>query len=304
MTIYTKTILFLSSLLFLQGYLFQNLLLAFSGMLLLLFLVYTRMSIKENIGERTVKREILELQQFVNHPVNIKTTLKNEGGTMQLTVEDSLPEDATLIKGENKKTQLVNPADELLLEYQVAFSTRGTHLFTGLAMELRDHWNLFFTQETQPLTTELLVYSDPEEIKKAKQISAREHIEISMPSLIGTETVYEMEGVREYLPGDSLKEIEWKATSRLQKLMTKVFQKENVMNSVIMVDCSRNQKLSMPPPSQSISPTSSNPLVILSDSSPMMSLKHYKTFSLQRAINKYMMRSLTYQVRYKQASIQ
>ena len=129
-----------------------------------------------------------------------------------------------------------------MLEYQLKFTSRGNHTFDNVDLKLTDRWNLYMVKIKKSHKTSLLVHSDPNEIKKAKRASAQEHIEITLPSMLGTETTYEMEGIRDYIPGDLLRSIEWKATSRLQKLMTKMFQKKEIVETVIMLDCSRNMR--------------------------------------------------------------
>lgn len=45
-------------------------------------------------------------------------------------------------------------------------------------------------------------------------------------------------GVREYFPGDSLRRIHWPTTARKNKLMVKEFDKDPLMNTWILIDCS------------------------------------------------------------------
>jgi uncharacterized protein (DUF58 family) len=241
-TIYAKTVLFLSFLLFFVGYLFVNLLPALFGTFLLLFLVYTKQSFKQSIGEIAVQRTIIEQLRFVNHPVHVKTILKNKGGILIINARDVLPETTTLLRGEHSTHKLVKPGEEIVLDYQIAFSSRGTHRFETIEIECTDRWNLYTRQSPQTQITEIMVHSDPEEIKKAKRISTREHIEVTLPSFIGVETSSEMEGIREYIPGDQLRDIEWKATSRLQKMMTKLYQKKQTVETIILMDCSRSMR--------------------------------------------------------------
>ena len=241
-TQYTRILIFLSALLFLQGYLFSNLLPALTGTFILIFLVYTKISFTQNIGEITVERKIFEKLRFVNHPINVKTTITNNGGFLKINATDVPPENTTLVKGENKIDRLLKPGEEISLEYQIIFSSRGNNNFETVDLRLTDRWGLYTLKTSQLHKTSVMVHSDPEEIKKAKRVSTREHIEIAMPSLVGTETTYEMEGIREYVPGDRLKDIEWKATSRLQKLMTKLFQKKEAVDTIILLDCSRSMR--------------------------------------------------------------
>ena len=51
-----------------------------------------------------------------------------------------------------------------------------------------------------------------------------------------------MDGIRPYEPGDRLKDIDWKSTSRLQKHMTKLFQKQDMIETTILLDCSRSMR--------------------------------------------------------------
>ena len=80
LTIYHRVIIFLSFLLFLISYLFQNLIFSFAGLSILIFLIYTKNSFKNKIGKIIVNREILEKQIFVNHIVHVKPSIENIGG--------------------------------------------------------------------------------------------------------------------------------------------------------------------------------------------------------------------------------
>ena len=241
-TLSAKTVLFLSLLLFVVGYLFINLLPALLGTFLLVFLVYTKQSFKQNIGELVIQRTIIEQLRFVNHPVYVKTTIQNKGGVLTIYAQDILPEAAQLLKGDTTQRKLVQPGDTLTLDYQITFTSRGTHHFNEVDIERTDRWNLYTTHTTQSHKTELLVHSDPQEIQKAQRISSREPIEITLPSLTGIETSNEVEGIREYIPGDQLRDIDWKATSRLQKHMTKLYQKKQTVETILLLDCSKTMR--------------------------------------------------------------
>ena len=249
-TIYSKTLIFLSFVLFLQGYLFENLLPCFCGVFILLFLVYAKFDFKGNIGEIKVDRKIMEKHRFVNHPVNVKTVIQNNGGLLNIHATDILPVSAEVVKGDNSKDELVSSNGEMSLEYQIKFTARGSHSFNIVDLVLKDRWGLFFTITKESHEVFVMLHSDPEEVQKAKRVSEREHIEITTPSLVGTENVYEMEGIREYAPGDRLKDVEWKATSRLQKLMTKLFEKKEVVDTYILLDCSRSMRRTAGPKSK------------------------------------------------------
>lgn len=241
-TLYTKILIFLSLLLFLLGYLFTNLMPALSGMLLLVFLVYAKNSFVQGMGEITVNRKILEKLRFVNHPVNVETTIKNNGGYLKIKATDVLPETATCLRGNNGATQLVKSGEEINLEYQISFSNRGNNTFESVELEFTDRWSLYTVNTTKLQKTSVMVHSDPDEVKKAKRVSSREYVDITAPSIVGTEKTHELEGIREYIPGDLMRDIDWKVTSRLQTLMTRTFQKKETIETVILLDCSRSMR--------------------------------------------------------------
>ncbi|MFX0207913.1 MAG: DUF58 domain-containing protein, partial [Candidatus Hodarchaeota archaeon] len=91
---------------------------------------------------------------------------------------------------------------------------------------------------------DIRVHSDIEIIKKAKAVAKREKLEITTKAknIVGSKKSYEFDSIRDYISGDRLKDIEWKATSRLSKLMTKVFEKETAIPSIILLDCCKSMR--------------------------------------------------------------
>lgn len=238
----TKTLFFLSILLFLEGYLFLNFLPAIAGASILLFLVYSKMSFQWELGDIQAERTILENILYVNHPCHIKTTIHYNGGRAYLTVTDEIPQHAEILKGENSASKIIQPGEHITLSYQLSFSSRGSHQFTTLSYTLSDRWQLFTIQQTKPLYKEVLVHSDPAEIKKAKHAPHIEENLLNLPSLVGSEITRELEGIRPYLPGDLVRDIDWKASSRLQQLLTKHFQKRENLETVLLLDCTRSMR--------------------------------------------------------------
>ncbi|MBU0497212.1 MAG: DUF58 domain-containing protein [Candidatus Thermoplasmatota archaeon] len=243
-TLYAKTLLFLALLLFLVSYLFQNLLPALTGTLILVFLIYTKFSFQSTPNDYTMKRTIHEPLHYVNHTTNITTTITNHASPSLLTITDQLPPQTNLTTGTNTLSKLFNQGETHEITYQLTFTARGTHHFTSITLTTTDLWGLFITNHTIDVPTTIMIHSDPNEIKKATRVTTREHIELTIPSLVGTDLHSDMEGIRDYLPGDLLRDIEWKASAKLQKLMTKLYEKHETIDTTILVDCSRTMRRS------------------------------------------------------------
>ena len=243
-TQYSRFLLFLGFILFLQGFLFSNVFPALLAITLFFFLLYGKLAFQTNTIKPLVQRKILEQPLFTNHPVNIKTTINQLPVHLHLTITDHLADHTTLTKGTHTTTMFSQPHTPVTLQYQLMFTHRGQHTFDHVSITYQDRWNLFTTTQDYPVPNMVMVHSDPNEIKKAKQVSTREHIELTMPSILGTETYADMEGIRTYQSGDRLKDIEWKATSRLQTLMTKLFEKKEIIETTILLDCSTTMRRS------------------------------------------------------------
>ncbi len=237
-----KTIFLLPILLYFIAYLFQNILPALTATMLLIFLIYAKEQFEHSIQSLSIHRSIIEPIHFAHHSLNIKTEIQNQGGPLHISATEQLPDDTLLLSETNTLNTFFKAGQTHTLTYQLSFTTRGRHTIKTTALQLTDSFHLYTTQTTQKHPTTLMIHSDPQEIKKAKQISTREHIELTLPSMIGTETHYEMDGIRTYTPGDLLRDIDWKATARLQKLMTKLFQKQEISETTILIDCARSMR--------------------------------------------------------------
>jgi len=240
-TVYTRIVFFFAMLLFLEGYLFSNLTAPLAGSCLLMFLYFCRLRFEKSIGSLQIQRTILENILYVDTPFHVKTTIFHTGGAARIKVKDIIPKTAMLLQGENTNVWKTQTQDELLLSYQAVFTSRGTHTFESTQIEITDFCHLFTQKQTISVRTAVHIHSNPKELKKAKTAYTQEDV-LAMPSLIGSELTREFEGIRAYLPGDLIRDIDWKASSRLQTLLTKTFQKKELLESMILLDCTRSMR--------------------------------------------------------------
>ena len=142
-TLHAKTLFFLSIFLFIYAYLFTNLISVLSGSSILIFLVYVKYSFSRDYCEIIIQRNPIEKLFYVNHPVNIKTIIRNNGGPINLSIIDVLPETVILLKGQNILKKKIEPQEECILSYQIKFLNRGKHKLTKIEGAVADNWNLF-----------------------------------------------------------------------------------------------------------------------------------------------------------------
>lgn len=245
-TSHGRILIIISCILFIEAYLFVNLIPAISGLAIILFLVYTKTSIKYTIQKLDIEmdRTILEKISYTDKPFNITLEIKNNSGIAQLELEDKIPKGCSLNKGTNKYSILMEPNKKYKFKYSVNADERGKYTFEALRITIKDTNKLFQYSMEKTLLSDITVHSGIESIKKARIFAKKENLEkIEMgQGRIARTKGYEFKSIRDYIPGDRLKDIEWKATSRFYKLMTKVLEDETAIPSIILLDCSKSMR--------------------------------------------------------------
>ncbi len=200
------------------------------------------MCFESDIGSIEMKQAIVENLLYVNHPLHIKTSMYHSGGPLRFQFIESVPSSAELLKTSDMHTGVISQAQPFQFTSQLFFHHRGRHQFPSITMNLSDQLNLFTTKKVVSDDLTVVVHSDPAHIKKAKRASFAEHDKLLLPALSGLEQTTDFKGIREFYPGDQLRDIDWKASSRLQTLFTRLFEKRETINTIIFVDVSRSMR--------------------------------------------------------------
>lgn len=238
-------LVFLALLLFLTGYLFSTFLSIFSGIMVLSFLFYAKQSFQETIGSIHIQHSTIDPVLFVNHPINMKTRITCSEGPIYLSIQAFLPKYATLMTEDlviRCILSLDHPAEFI---YQVKFHSRGRQQFPNVNCRVSDRFQLFSVILEIDSHYECSIHSNPEDIQLAKRVKMKEDPQLFLTTFLGQELNREFEGIRSYSLGDNSRDIDWKASSRLQNLVTKVFQKQCLTEVIIALDVSREMRRTM-----------------------------------------------------------
>ncbi|MCL2104565.1 MAG: DUF58 domain-containing protein [Kiritimatiellaeota bacterium] len=126
---------------------------------------------------------------------------------------------------------------------QVAWSCRpvkrGAHLIRHAACEVTSPLGLWHGVRRQAVRSVLRVYPDlrGEQRKLAPIFLRRANLGTHICRVAGKGR--EFEKLREYVPGDDLGDIHWKATARRRFPITKIFQAERTQEAYVILDASR-----------------------------------------------------------------
>ena len=194
------------------------------------------------------KKPELDIQHHVNHnlPIyswsNIKQVIRNQSpSNLHLHAHDHYPVDFNV---ENlPEAFTLAPNESVELHYRVKPRTRGDFTFNGTDILRRSPLHFWLRK---------FFYSDKKPVRVFPNFAS-----ISKYILLATDNRLSQLGIkkrqrrgegndfhqlREYHIGDSMKQIDWKASSRLNKLISKEYQDERDQQIIFLLDCGRRMR--------------------------------------------------------------
>ncbi len=133
----------------------------------------------------------------------------------------------------------IESGEDATLGYHVTPYRRGDYQFGDIYLRLKGAAGFGVRQVRIPAGKPVKVYPNLLDIR-GYELRARASLAQPGPRIIklrgrGTE----FESLREYLPDDELRAVDWKATARRNKLMTRQYEQERAQNVIIVLDCGR-----------------------------------------------------------------
>lgn len=123
--------------------------------------------------------------------------------------------------------------------YRVRAMQRGLQKIGAHHVRYPSPGGLWIRQLEIPASTELRVYPDVQAVRHYELLARqnRDHFKSRLTRMRGGDT--EFERLRDYLPDDEFKRIDWKASARRRKLTVREYQLERNQNIIFMLDCGR-----------------------------------------------------------------
>lgn len=182
--------------------------------------------------ERTVSAETV----VQGESVDVEVTVKNSRGwpIPWLFVEDQLPGDFPK-QGESTRLAVLMPGRSLTMKYSLMCPRRGYHRIGPLVMESGDLFGLqrrFRTGQRQDYVSVLPTIAYIETFNVAAR---RPQGPVRISNRI-YEDPSRIAGAREYVPGDPLNRIHWKASARTGQLFSKVQEPSSVLGGTLILD--------------------------------------------------------------------
>ncbi len=163
------------------------------------------------------------------------TNLRNED-TPMLELYDQLSDRVRLVRGSNKRYFYLRPRQERAILYDIQTPLRGVYRLGPIALRHSDFFGLFTEEERIEDIQDISVYPRIEE-HAGLFVTSQRLRHYNGPFLtrqVGQST--EFYSMRDYVKGDPLRKINWKATARLRQLMVNEMERENLCDILIMLD--------------------------------------------------------------------
>jgi uncharacterized protein (DUF58 family) len=211
---------------------------------LLLNLLFLAVAIADRIATPslkwlTVTREVSEvLSVGVRNPVMLHA--RNGAGTaidVELVDESLSP---GVVSGERIELS-IGPGQERSGKYFFAPHRRGRSEFSAVHLRSVSRFGLWTLIERRPLPTPVRILPDIRAVYRYELMARQNRLEelgLKMRRLRGQGNDFER--LRDYRREDDPRQIDWKATGRHQRLISRDFNVERNQNILIAVDCGRS----------------------------------------------------------------
>ncbi len=188
------------------------------------------------VAVRSLSRDRAE----VGHPVEVQLLVRNEGPALDLVeIVDVLPRELAVVRGTNHAVVSLEKGGDVSLTYTLRSAVKGDFRIGPVRVRSLDPLALGAEDTVVRLDARLVVAPAMEDLRRARlgprrtrpwfgQVASRQ---------IGAGT--DFWGVREYVTGDEVRRINWKASARLDRLFTNEYEGERSGDVVIVVDARR-----------------------------------------------------------------
>lgn len=135
---------------------------------------------------------------------------------------------------------VLRPGESWTASYHVTPRERGDFAFGPLALRCRTPLGLLIRQLTVPAPQEVKVYPNVRQIREYELLVRQDRSrQMGLRRVKQMGVGLEFDRLREYLPDDEPRRLDWKATARRGQLMTREFDIERSQNVLLALDLGR-----------------------------------------------------------------
>jgi len=169
----------------------------------------------------------------------VELTLHNRAGRrLRLLVKDDPPGD--FVTPERTRAVTLDPWERRTVGYLTTPRRRGDYTFGGLHMRGLSRLRLAWWQKNLPASESVRVYPNLQQLREFDALARRGRLDdLGLRAVRSRGEGTEFESLREYVPDDSFRSIDWKATARRGAPITRQYQSERNQTLLVLIDAGR-----------------------------------------------------------------
>ena len=210
---------------------------SFSSSLLLALAVVALFDILQSRRSPTVECErILPVQMSFNRWHNVTIALTNTGTSpLQIVACDHLPDQLQQIS--KLESHRLSAKQKVSVNYQLKSMKRGQHEVGPLEAQVTSKFGFWQSFWTIDLMDNVKVYPDFRRLNSSESLNGLANLPIEgLKKLNKRGTGIEFQQLREFQHGDSIRQVDWHATSKRNKLISRQYQEEQNQHVTVMLD--------------------------------------------------------------------
>jgi uncharacterized protein (DUF58 family) len=197
---------------------------------------------------RAVVPPNLSFERVVAHnlPVNVwaqvSLTINNRSGRhLHCRVFDHHP--ALFVSRDLPTSIELDAQQSARIVYHVRPQQRGDAEFSQVEMIIASPFGLWLRKARFPLSSRAKVFPDFSEVSHYMLLATDNHLsQLGIKLKLRRGDGNDFLQLREYREGDSMRQIDWKSSARLRKIISREYQDERDQQLVFMLDCGRRMR--------------------------------------------------------------
>ena len=185
-----------------------------------------------------VERELSEENVYKGDDITVTLTISNRSRrrTQTLDIYDNVPHEMKIRRGINMIRANLGPGQSTVLRYTVRCPLRGHFSIGPTSLRYRDVFGLFTDEGVEDKRSDVIVFPQVRDIEDALLRSNVPKMYTGATTLRTPGQGTEFYSLREYMPGDSFRSINWKAFARTGDLMVNEKVRDAVTDVHILFD--------------------------------------------------------------------
>jgi uncharacterized protein (DUF58 family) len=204
---------------------------------LVLFLLLAYLLDRPPIIDLLFERRLDSERLTEDDTLQVELHILNRGEPLDyVEAEDEVPPGAAVLEGRSRFPLRLDRGEEVVISYKVKLPGRGYHHFGGLKVRWADPTMMMSKEANFPFDSRVQVVPHLHDLKKCRIQPSRVRVHVGNITSRSLGAGTQFYCLRDYLPGDEIRRLNWKASARLDRPMVNEYETEKSGDVIIVLD--------------------------------------------------------------------